>query len=183
MEQERPVILLTGQPHIGKSTIIQKVVEFAASKSGGFYTKEVHSHGKRIGFEIVSLKGQSALLATKDPSINFNDWVFFESYKINLDAINKVAVPALLDAVNSKKLVVIDEIGPMEIFSESFCNVVLNIINNPQVMVVGTIVQRPYVIADTIKAHPRVRIKLVTTENRNDLPVVIYSTIMEHLYE
>jgi len=182
MTETLPVTLLTGKPHIGKSTVIQKIVELAASSSGGFYTREVHANGQRTGFEIITLGGQSALLATKNPNTIFTNQIYFGSYKIDLNVVDRVVVPALLEAVDSKKLVIIDEIGPMEIFSENFCNAVLNIINDPRLVVVGTVVQRSYKFADMIKAHPRVTIKLVTFENRDSLPAMIYSDLEKYLY-
>lgn len=177
MAESRTVTLLTGQPHIGKSTIIQKIADLTADKSGGFYTREISFNGQRTGFEIVTLNGCSVLLATKDANVAFTQEVHFRGYKVNLEAIDRIAVPALLEAVSSRKLVIVDEIGPIEIFSENFCNVVASIINNPQIAVVGTIVERSYRVADEIKAHPRVTIQVVTFENRDSLPQTILSNL------
>lgn len=50
-------IFLTGQPGVGKSTLIQKVLtKFKASvRIQGFYTGEVRSGGERIGFDVTTL--------------------------------------------------------------------------------------------------------------------------------
>jgi nucleoside-triphosphatase len=44
----------------------------------------------------------------------------FGRYRVNLDAIDTVGVPALLDALDQSQVVVVDEIGPMEILSPRF---------------------------------------------------------------
>jgi len=177
MTYHRPVILLTGQPGIGKSTIVKKIAELITSKSGGFYTREVRKGKRRIGFEIVTLEGETDLLATKESSINFPQQVLFESYRINLDAIETVGIPALLKAMADNKIVVVDEIGPMEIFSAQFCDTILKILDDQTTAVVGTIVQRPYNFANEVKAHPRVTMKSVTLDNRDGLPSEIYSLL------
>ncbi|PJB28491.1 AAA family ATPase [Candidatus Desantisbacteria bacterium CG_4_9_14_3_um_filter_40_11] len=180
MTEQNPAILLTGHPGIGKSTVIKKMVELMTGKAGGFYTREVRVGSERTGFEIVTLEGKTGLLATKSREVVFTDEVPFESYRINLDAMESVAIPALLKALAEKRIIVIDEIGPMEIFSERFCDTILQILENREVIAVGAIVQRPYRFADIVKAHPKVTIKPVTTENRNSLPLEIFSMIMEY---
>jgi hypothetical protein len=58
----KPVILLTGQPGVGKTTVIKQSVSRLGDKAGGFYTREVRERGRRVGFEIVTLAGQTGWL-------------------------------------------------------------------------------------------------------------------------
>lgn len=85
---QQPVILLTGRPGVGKSTIIKAVVSRLGQRTGGFYTREVRDAGKRTGFEIVSLAGETNLLATKSPDITFATEAPFGKYRVNLAAID-----------------------------------------------------------------------------------------------
>ncbi|XP_043367312.1 cancer-related nucleoside-triphosphatase isoform X3 [Dermochelys coriacea] len=59
-------VFLTGPPGIGKTTLIQKATE-ALKSSGvpidGFYTEEVREHGRRIGFDVVTLSGRRGTLS------------------------------------------------------------------------------------------------------------------------
>jgi nucleoside-triphosphatase len=162
-----PAILLTGQPGIGKSTAVQKIIASLDGGAGGFYTREVRAGGRRTGFEIVTLQGETAWLATKAPEITFAKQTFFAGFKINLGALESLVVPTLRAAAHAGNIVVVDEIGPMEIFSKDFCDTVWSILNNAYVTVIGTIVGRPYRFADDVKRHPRVTIKQVTLENRS----------------
>jgi nucleoside-triphosphatase THEP1 len=139
-----PVILLTGRPGIGKTTAIRHIVAALVActqlrwgrlhpapqeeGAGGFYTREVRAGGRRTGFELVTLAGETALLATKDPDETFDRPVPFGRYRVNLDAIDAVGVPALLDALDQGQVVVVDEIGPMEILSPRFRDGILRIL-------------------------------------------------------
>src|SRR6266540_6878178 len=144
MNITKPVILLTGSPGIGKSTIIKKVSELVGHEAAGFYTREVRKDELRVGFEIVTLDGERVLLAIKGGDIVFSNQVLFGSYKINLDAMEKIAVPKLREAASSRKIIIVDEIGPMELFSKSFCQVITQILEDNTITVIGTIVRRQY---------------------------------------
>ena len=59
----RQVILSTGDPGCGKTTLIQHVLAELSVPAGGFYTQEVREGGTRKGFEIITLDGRRAILA------------------------------------------------------------------------------------------------------------------------
>ena len=149
-------------------------------RAGGFFTREVRPSGKRTGFKIVTVDGHSDYLATKDPAIPFAREAPFKGYRVNLEAIDMIAVPALYQALEQGQVVVIDEIGPMEFFSERFRRVVLEILNS-EAMVVGTIVQRRNAFADEIKAHHRVEVRQVTVDNRDQIAAQIYAELVSHM--
>ena len=53
---------------MGKTTLIKKVCAVVAKKRGdvkmsGFYTEEVREGGGRVGFDVVTLQGERAILA------------------------------------------------------------------------------------------------------------------------
>ena len=164
-----PVILLTGHPGIGKTTAIRHVVSALGRWAGGFYTREVRTAGRRTGFELVTLDGKTAPLATRDPDVAFDRPAPFGRYRVNLDAVDALGVPALLDALDLGQVIVVDEIGPMEILSPRFRDAILRMLNS-KVAVVGAIVLRPQPFADRVKAHPRVTIRQITRDNRDSLP-------------
>ena len=97
-------------------------------------------------------------------------------YRVNLDAIDAVGVPALLDALGRGQVIVVDEIGPMEILLPRFRDAVLNLLDS-DAAIVGAIVLRPQPFADRVKAHPRVTVRHITRDNRNDLPAQILSKL------
>lgn len=163
-----PKILLTGRTGIGKTTIIQAIVDGLGDKAGGFFTREEREGERRVGFEIVTLKGKTAQLARARPQ-TFPWAQPFGRYNVNLDAIERVAIPALREAWQNNQLVVIDEIGPMELLSERFHRIVLQIVGSTTA-VLGTVMQNTHRLADEIKRHPAVTVVEVTLENRDRLP-------------
>src|SRR5207253_25633 len=113
-------ILLTGRPGCGKTTLIKRVVKELALPAGGFYTEEIRERGRRVGFKIVTLEGKEAVLA----HVDFKTAQCVGKYRLDLAGLETVGIEALRTALRARQLVVIDEIGPMEIRSGIFCDVV-----------------------------------------------------------
>jgi nucleoside-triphosphatase len=56
--------LVTGEPQAGKTTLTRKVMSAMGKEAcGGFYTEEIRVQGARTGSKLVTLDGQSSLLA------------------------------------------------------------------------------------------------------------------------
>lgn len=133
-----------------------------------------------MGFEILTLDGVRQLLAAKAPLNAFVRAALLGRYQVDLDAIDGVAVPALLAAQSAAKIVIVDEIGPMEALSPKFCEVVVNLLEDHTLMVIGTIVERHHPFADRVKSHPRVEIIKVTQTNRAALPDELHTCLASH---
>jgi len=156
--------LLSGEPGSGKTTIIKEVLGKVNKSAGGFYTEEIRSQGARQGFKIITLDGKSAVLA--HTSVRSTHRV--SKYGVDTDSIDKVAVPALKQAIQSKDIIVIDEIGKMELFSPSFKDAVIEALQSEK-KVLGTIMLASHPWADKIKARQDVEIIKVTRLNRNEV--------------
>jgi nucleoside-triphosphatase len=160
----KQVYLLTGQPGTGKTRIIKQVIAEMKGKAGGFYTEEIRSQGVRQGFKLVTLEGQTAILA----HINFHSTYRVSKYGVDVDSLDKVGVAALNQARQECDLVVIDEIGKMELFSAKFREAVSNILNSDH-RLLGTIMLSPNPYADDIKRQPQVNIVTVTRTNHQQV--------------
>uniref|UniRef100_A0A182MW08 AAA+ ATPase domain-containing protein n=1 Tax=Anopheles culicifacies TaxID=139723 RepID=A0A182MW08_9DIPT len=118
------LILVTGMPGVGKTTIMRKVsVELRKQNVSvaGFYTEEVRDpqSGDRIGFDVVTFDGQRAPLARTTANHSTNPTV--GRYSVWLSEFERLALPAL-DARNAPEngVLLLDEIGRMELKSRSF---------------------------------------------------------------
>lgn len=156
--------LLTGRPGTGKTSIIKQAVAGMKGKAGGFYTEEMRSRGVREGFRLVTLDGQSAILA----HISIHSPYLVSKYGVDIDSLDQVGVSALRQAAQQCDLVVIDEIGKMELFSANFRDAVLQIINGRK-RVLGTIMLSPHPWADAIKRQPQVNLVEVTRYNHHQV--------------
>ncbi len=160
-------LLLTGHPRSGKTTIIQKVVAVLGDRAGGFYTEEIFGPGGRQGFKLITLDGEEHVLAHKD----FRDPKIprVGRYGVDMSVLDGVGVVALRKAMQAGKIVVVDEIGKMELFSRAFRETaMLAILGTSPVL--GTIIFKPYPEADIFKTLAPVTIWEVQRVNRDNLP-------------
>jgi len=160
----KQVYLLTGRPGTGKTSLIKQAVAGMKGKAGGFYTEEIRSQGVRQGFRLVTLDGQDAILA----HVNIHSPYRVSRYGVDIDNLDRVGVSALHQAAQQCDLVVIDEIGKMELFSASFREAVLQIIDSGK-RVLGTIMLSPDPRADAIKRKPQVKLVTVTRANHQEV--------------
>jgi nucleoside-triphosphatase len=157
-------VLVTGRPGCGKTTLIKHVVRDLGQPAGGFYTEEMRASGRRVGFKLVTLDGDEAVLA----HVDFKTPERVGKYGLDLSALETVGVEAVRRAVGGQRLVVIDEIGPMEIRSATFCDAVLEALDS-QVPLLATIVARSLPFADTIKIRSDVTLFEVCPDNHEQL--------------
>lgn len=170
----RRALLLTGKPGTGKTVLIKEAVARTQAKSGGFYTEEIRAGGIRQGFRIVTLDAQEAVLAHVAISSPYR----VSRYKVDVDALDRVGVSALRRALRESDLIVIDEVGKMELLSPRFREAVMEAINSGK-KVLGTIMFNPSPFADEIKRHPQVETLLVTRDNRTEVMERVLSWLIE----
>ena len=158
------VYLLTGRPGTGKTSLIKQVVAELGGRAGGFYTEEIRSQGTRLGFNLVTLDGQEAILA----HIDIHSPYRVSKYGVDIDSLDRIGVSAIRKAAEQYDLVVIDEIGKMELFSAEFRESVLEIIDQGK-RLLGTIMLSHNPWADAIKQKPQVSLIAVTRANHKQM--------------
>lgn len=154
------VYLLTGRPGSGKTSLIKEAIAAMKGRAGGFYTEEIRGQGIRQGFRLVTLDGDSAILAHVDIRSRYQ----VSKYGVDIVGFERVGVSALKRAEESSALVVVDEIGKMELFSAAFRDTVTRIIGSGK-RLLGTIMLSPDPWADAIKRRPEVRLVELTRAN------------------
>jgi nucleoside-triphosphatase len=157
-------LLLTGRPGVGKTTVIKAVAESLGVQAGGFYTEEIRGPGGRKGFRLVTLDGQEAVMAHVDLRGRGRPRV--SRYGVDVAAIERVGVAALRRAMQAGQIVVVDEIGKMELFCGPFKDVVLQAVGGPHTML-ATVMAQPNPWVEGLRAMPNVALWTVTMKNRN----------------
>ncbi len=160
-------LLLTGRPGVGKTTVIRQVVARLGETAGGFYTQEVREEGQRIGFRLVALDGPVGTLAGVDVASPYR----VGKYGVHLPDLEQVGVAAIRRALARPNVtvVVIDEIGKMELFSPAFRQAVQEALAGPKPLL-ATVMAGPHPWVDAIKARPAGTLIEVTPANRQGLP-------------
>ncbi len=167
-------LLLTGRPGVGKTTVLRKVVEQLGNRCGGFYTDEIRGPRGRLGFCLVTLCGKAAVMAHVNLRRPGRPRV--SRYGVDVAVVEEVGVAALYDAMQRHQVLVIDEIGKMELFSDLFRTAVLEAAAGPYT-VLATAMRDPHPWVDAFKAREDVELWHVTLNNRGELPQQIVSWI------
>ncbi len=157
-------ILLTGPPRCGKTTVVQRVVAGFPGRAAGFYTREVRQQGVRVGFEIVTLDGQAAMLS----HVDFPGPYRVGKYGVSLENLHRVGLPAL-EAGPGIDLVVVDEVGKMECLSGQFVAALERLWGQPVPLLI-TVAEKGGGYMAAIKEKPDKILITVTPANRDELP-------------
>lgn len=162
-------LLLTGRPGSGKTTVIARSLE-GFEGAGGFYTGEVREGSTRTGFSITTLDGRSGTLA----AVGLRSPVKVARYGVNLADVEDIAADSVERAVSDERvrLIVIDEIGAMEIASSRFRSAVRQALDNPKPML-GTIQQRKDQFLDLVRDRPDVLVLKVDSSTREVAPALV----------
>ncbi len=154
--------LLTGPPGSGKTTAVKQAVARSGVAAGGFYTSEIREHGTRKGFRIETTDGDTAVLAHVD--IRSRNRV--GKYGVDLASLKNVAVPAITNALGDADVVVVDEIGKMELLSSSFRSAVEEVLASGKPLM-GTIMLAPNPWSDALKRREDIQVIRVDRQTRD----------------
>ena len=169
------MLLLTAKPRTGKSTAIQKIVNMLGKDNcGGFYTEEIREDGERVGFRICTLSGKTGILS--HVNIESNDRI--SRYGVDIETFEKLCISELENAITDDKVkyIVIDEIGPMQLFSHKYKNLLIQLLDCKKT-VIGTIFMNSYDWLDDFKKKEHVELIEITLENRDEIPIQLVQRI------
>jgi len=143
-------------------------------------SNEVREEGTRIGFEVVDFTtGQRGWLA----HVNQPTGPQVSKYRVNLYDLDQIGVKAIQNALENDEVVIVDEIGPMELFSSAFRQVIRDALDS-QKLVLGVIhhsARDP--IINAIKSRNDTEIVEVTMENRTQLHNLLIQKAIQFLEE
>lgn len=174
-------LLITGLPGVGKSSLINKIIEEARSRNlavGGILTPEVRSdvRGKkmRIGFLIINLLTREQDFLAK---VGVKSRYRVSKYGVIKENIENIGVRAIRQAVEEADLIIIDEIGKMELFASEFVVAVREAFDSskPVLGTIGKNVQHSFV--DEIKKRRDIEILNLTRNNRDEIYQKLFTEI------
>ncbi len=156
-------IAVTGKPGVGKSTIVAKVVEKSGINACGIRTAEILVHGKRQGFSIEDIstgrKGILSHVRCTGPKHG--------KYHVNLTDLDGIGTKAIRNALDCE-LVVIDEVGPMELRSENFIRAVEDVLASDRPVLAVLHRSSTHPLAQRVREEFEVIV--VDENNRDEMP-------------
>ena len=172
------ILLVTGPPGSGKTTLIQHIYDHY-SKLGvsvvGIITREYRVGEERAGFKLRNLgTGEEGWLARKQggsgPKIG--------QYNVDSKDLERIGVAALLNAMRENaRLVLVDEIGPMEMTSRAFRTAISQLLASGKATVATLRHDSRYPEVEEARRTVDTRTILVTLANRENIPQEIVAEV------
>jgi nucleoside-triphosphatase len=157
-------IAITGRPGVGKTTLVEALIDRLPVPTGGMLTREIRVCGHRVGFALVDVEtGEQGVLAHVHQRVGPR----IGQYTVNLETLESLGIPAILRAVKNGILVVIDEIAPMELCSSRFVPAVEAALASDSRLIVTTHANANHPIAH--RARQELTLVRVRLSNRDGL--------------
>jgi len=167
---QKRILLVTGTPGVGKTTVLTKTTDALKARGfsvGGMISREVRVGNVRVGFEIIDLtNGKHGYLA----HINQKRGPQIGKYHVNLEDLESIGVNAIADAVEKCRVVAIDEIGPMELFSRKFNQAVRQALDSSKLVLAVVHAKASDPLISATEQRDDAEIYVVDKSNRDNLP-------------
>lgn len=169
-------IFITGPPGVGKTTVINRLFEtlkLYGYNPGGFITYEIREKGRRVGFMIKSLaNNEEGILA----HIKFNTGYQVGKYRVNIKALEGIGVKSLIEAIEKKdiNIILVDEIGPMEMVSPKFKEAVNRVLASYKPAVLTIHYRISTNLNKLFPTDKETKLYMITRDNREAIPFIIW---------
>lgn len=169
-------LFIVGVAGIGKTRLIRDVTVNRKEVIGGFYTEPIMLGRIRRGVRMFTFDGQERMLAQKGLKSNLS----LGKFGLDLNALENVGVPALKLGMMTKQLMVIDEMGMLEVHSERFKATLQEVLHSDK-PVLGTIRPdaKPYL--ETLKKLPDTQVIVLTRSNFTSIKIQVRKWLDSHL--
>jgi nucleoside-triphosphatase len=173
----RELVVMSGPPGVGKSTVVSRVIlklKSAGAMVGGCTTPEKRVKGSRVGFDIRNLTdGGSAEMASVSSKLGPR----VGKYRVNLANLSSVGRSALSEAARRSEVIVVDEVGPMELVSPEFKKGVFDCIESGKPMLVVVHERMEDDLLVRLRGEASLSLEVSTT-NRDELADVIVQALL-----
>ncbi|MBA3045383.1 MAG: NTPase [Candidatus Thermoplasmatota archaeon] len=170
---EVPKIGITGLPNSGKTQLLLKIIEMLETEGkvvGGMITEVIIFRNRKVGFYVVDWMTKKK---RKFAHANIESTVHVEEYGVDMRALDAVGVKAIRNAIKSADVIIIDEVGKMEVESPGFVAAVNEAMDSDKPLIMTLHKKSRNPLLQDIRRRDDLRILEVTPVNRNLLPYKI----------
>ncbi len=168
-------VFVTGRPGVGKTTALVRAAERLRARGlevGGFVTREFREGGARAGFLVLDLgTGEGAILARVGPGEPR-----VGRYRV-LPEGTRFARDALVRALKAADVVVVDEVGPMELADPALAEAIESALRAKKPVLGSVHARTRHPLAERIRREAR--LFEVTRENREAIPDILVARLLE----
>lgn len=163
---------LTGLPGAGKTTAVLRIIEMLKKtddelKVGGMINEPVLKDRRVVGFSTRNLvTGESAVFG----STKFESKFTVGNIGFDFSKLDEVGVKAIREATETCDIIVIDEVGKIEVESQMFVDVVKEAVEAEKPMIITLHKKSRNPLLQDIRRRDDVRLLDITPTNRNLLP-------------
>jgi len=169
---------ITGMPGAGKTQVLLRVISMLEAEEdiiiGGMITEPIIENRRRTGFYILDW-------LTKEKKVfahtSIDSKITIGKYKVDVSVMENVGVPAIMNAIEKADLIVIDEIGKMELESEMFVKAVREALDTEKPLIITMFKKSRNALLQDIRRRDDIRILEVTNVNKGILPFKIVSLL------
>jgi len=137
-------------------------------------TQEIREKGARKGFSIENLATHEEGVLARIGSVGGPR---IGRYTVNLHDLDEVGAAAILRAIEDADVILVDELGPMELHSNRFIQSVEAALNSKKHLVATIHKRTNHSLVMAVKSNPTYTILDVTAQNREELPTQIVGRI------
>ncbi|NLJ56496.1 MAG: hypothetical protein GX334_05525 [Firmicutes bacterium] len=130
-------LFLQGNITIGKSTLLREALLPYLDQVGGFYVQRIYKNNEHIGFQLKPLhKAEGYQLNKQVADLQKNNYFIYRDEKrkmqVQLSIFENDGVHFLEKAQeNKKKIILMDEIGGIDLYCPAFVQSILQILGGP----------------------------------------------------
>lgn len=189
MHDTKPKIGITGLPNVGKTATLAAICRKLERDDfiiGGMITRAYRPPpgDVRVGFYVEDWQtGEKEVFASKEFNTREKTETDDGTYFINIDPLERIGVKAIRDAIADEDvdIIIIDEVGKMEMHSEQFNKAVKEALDCPKPIIMTLHKKSRNPLLQDLRRRDDVRILEVTPVNKNLLPYKIEKLLKDHL--
>lgn len=172
---------ISGSSGIQKSETIKSIIDMLDEEEisiGGMLTEPIMEDNRRVGFQVMDWQTrEKAVFAHLD----LDSDIRVKGYGVDLDSLNEVGVKAIRDGANNEEVILIDEIGKMQVKSDEFYDTVKKAleVDKPLILTFEKKSRNP--LLQEIRRRDDVRMLELTDVNKDLLPYKVVELIQENL--
>lgn len=172
---------ISGVLGIGKTETLKRIIDMLEGEGltiGGMITEPILEDNRQMGFQVMDWETKEKAVFAH---LNLNSSIEIKGYGVDLDALNEVGVKAIENAARKNDVILVDEIGKIEVESDRFNDIVKKVmnINKPMILTFNKKSRNP--LLQDIRRRDDVRILELTEVNRDLLPYKVVNLLKEEI--